>query len=92
MGKWRASEAELVWKGPAPSGAVIEKVRTDIDESLTDLAKASDLAFHTVFLGDDYETCPVVMVWGEKRDKRLHCEYVAETEWVSLADIEEPFS
>lgn len=87
--KFDAGTAELVWHGDYPP-SILERVRTDIAEELTSLSKASDLVFHHVFLSDNYLSGPIVTVWGERRDKRLHCEYSETVEWVtasSEADI-----
>ena len=90
--KFVPSEAELVWHGDYPQ-AIVERVRQDIAESLDDhLERASNLVFHTVFLSEDYGSGPAVIVWGKNRDKRLHCEYHAQSEWVSLGETEEPFA
>lgn len=83
-----AGTAKLVWHGVYPA-AVVEQVRTDIADELIDLGCAADLVFHTVFLGDDLKTCPVVMVWGEEGSDALHCEYHAKSEWVSLSEMED---
>lgn len=80
----RHSERELVWHGEYPQ-AVVERVRADIAAYLDDdLDEPEDLSFHTVLLGDDIETSPVVMVWGEEGDGRFHCEYHAEPNWQPL--------
>ncbi len=71
------SEGELIWHGDYPP-EVVERVRAEIASDLDGkLDEASDLCFHTVFLGDDYNTCPVVLIWGAEGDTALHCEYHA---------------
>lgn len=83
------SEGELIWHGDYPA-AIVERVRADIADELDDrLGDASDLCFHTVFLGEDMETSPIVTVWGEEGSQALHCEYVEKPEWVKLSDLED---
>lgn len=83
------SEGELLWHGDYPA-AIVERVRADIAENLDDvLGRASDLGFHTIWLGDDLETSPIVSVWGEEGCSALHCEYVEKPEWVSLSDLDD---
>lgn len=86
MGKRWQTDFEIVWHGDVPEG-VEGLVRDDMLVDLTDLSKPSDLVFHTVFLGDDFNG-PVVTVWGERRDRRFHAEYVAEPEWITGLDME----
>lgn len=85
------SEGELIWHGDYPP-AIVERVRSDIAENLDGaLGIASDLCFHTVFLGedDDMENGPIVTVWGEEGSSAIHCEYVEKPEWVKLSDLED---
>lgn len=83
------SEGELVWHGEYPP-EVVERVRAEIASDLDDvLDEASDLCFHTVLLGDEIETSPVVMVWGVAGDSRLHCEYHAKADWQPLTALDE---
>lgn len=42
------------------------------------------LVTHTVFLGNDMETGPVVHVWGQENDSRFHCEYQEFAKWVTV--------
>ena len=59
------SNLGLVWRdGNTPPDEVIAKVREEIRTDLSGLAKPSDLVFHTVFLGDDYENDPCVVISG----------------------------
>lgn len=89
---WRASEAELVWHGERPAD-VEERVREDLKDELSDLKKAGDLVFHTVFLGDDLETCATVVVYGVRGSDALHCQYHEDAEWETLSDLREvPFA
>lgn len=83
------SERELVWHGEYPQ-AVVERVRAEIATDLDDqLDEASDLCFHTVLLGEDIRTSPVVMVWGKEGDDRFHCEYHATPDWQPLVGDDE---
>lgn len=84
--KFVPSEAELVWHGDYPP-AIVERVRQDIADSLDgSLKRASHLIFHTVLLGDSMSG-PSVCVFGKNRDKRLHCEYSAESAWVPMSEV-----
>lgn len=63
-------------------------VLEDIKRSLTSLDKPSDLIYHLVPLGDNYDG-PSVSVWGEAGDdEHFHCEYQSETQWVSLSEAD----
>lgn len=77
----------LKWHGDLPDINLDElelEVLTDIKNSLTSLDKPSDLIFHTVFLGEDYDG-PNVAVWGkEGDDNHFHCQYYTESNWVTL--------
>ena len=77
----------LKWHGEMPDLDIDQlelEVLTDIKKSLKSLDNPSDLIFHTVFLGEDYDG-PNVMVWGETDDNRhYHCQYYTKTEWVTL--------
>lgn len=85
MTEVKHSERELVWHGEYPR-AVIERVRASIAADLDeDLGHPSDLCFCTVLLGEDIETSPVVMVWGEDGDDRFHCEYHEKPDWQPMA-------
>jgi hypothetical protein len=86
MSEWRASEAELIWHSDKPDG-VVERVRADMENDLRDLECAEDLIFHTVFLGDDMETCPCVIVWGKDGEDALHCEYHHASEMQTLREV-----
>ena len=85
MARWRKS-FEIVWHGDKPDG-IEEIVRADMLDGLADLSKPSNLVFHAVLIGDDYD-CPVVSVWGQDGDRRFHAEYVAKPQWASTADME----
>lgn len=82
----------ITWHGLVPVDNIdgIElAVLEDIKRSLTSLDKPSDLIYHLVPLGDDYDG-PSVTVWGEAGDDdHFHCEYQHETEWVSLNEVDD---
>lgn len=86
MSQWRASEAELIWHTDKPDG-VVERVRADMEVDLRDLKRAENLVFHTVFLGDDMETGPCVIVWGKDGEDALHCEYHRESVMETLPEV-----
>lgn len=77
----------LKWHGtlPVKDLDLLElTVLKDIKQNLKSLDKPSELIFHTVFIGPDYNG-PSVLVWGEEGDDdHFHCEYKTETEWVTL--------
>lgn len=81
---WRKG-FEIVWHGAYHDG-MNEVVRDDILKSLTRLKKPSDLITHTIFLSDDMDG-PSVSVWGEEGDDRFHAEYIDQTKWESLSEI-----
>lgn len=82
----------LKWHGEKPSldsDQLELTVLKDISDQLNGLECPSDLICHTVFLEKSYDG-PSVVVWGEVGDNdHFHCEYVAETEWVTLDTVEE---
>ena len=60
----------LKWHGEMPNLDLDDlelSVLKDIKVSLNSLDNPSDLIFHTVFLGEDYDG-PNVVVWGEAND------------------------
>jgi len=64
----------LEWINARPEGtddAVIE----DISKSLADLKSPEQLHYHTVFLGDDMDSTPGVIVTGEAGNPNFVCEY-----------------
>ena len=64
----------LEWINARPEGtddAVIE----DISKSLADLKSPEQLYYHTVFLGDDMDSTPGVIVTGETDNPNFVCEY-----------------
>lgn len=74
----KLSELELVWRdGNAPSTEIIAQVRQDIAEVLDPmLDNPVNLAFHCVWLTDDWENGPYVLVNGfEDRDDALDAGY-----------------
>lgn len=83
----------LKWHETVPEDINLDEleleVLKDIKQSLSGLEFPSDLIFHTVFLGSDYNG-PHVTVWGEAGDNsHFHCEYCEKSEWVSLNEEEE---
>ena len=82
----------LKWHGDLPDCDLTQleyTVLTDIKRNLSSLEKPSNLCYHVVFLGADYDG-PSVTVWGESGDdSHFHCEYSEATEWVSGIDAED---
>lgn len=77
----------LKWHGARPKRDLDQldlEVFKDLQLNLGGLEKPSDLGFHHVFLGDDFNG-PTVLVWGEEGDDdHFHCQYHETTEWVTL--------
>jgi hypothetical protein len=77
---------ELHWPEGEPSAEIVAATVADIAVSLEGLSKAEDLIFHTVFVGENSDG-PLVMVWSEMDDDRLHCEYHAEPKWATINEV-----
>lgn len=62
-------------------------VSQSIREELGGLKDASELFFHHVFLGEDYDKDPHVFIWGEEDDIGVfHCKYVKEPDWEATGE------
>lgn len=64
----------LQWINERPEGTD-EAVLADIAKSLTSLGSPELLGYHTVFLGDDMENSPGVIVTGEDGNPNFVCEF-----------------
>lgn len=83
---WNVASADLVWHGSYPADAA-DLVRADLCANCRQLKRASDLVFHHVFLTDDIEDGPFVVVHGEEGDTALHCTYVEEAAWETFTEV-----
>jgi len=66
----------LQWTTDRPDGTD-EAVIADIAKCLSKLKSPELLGYHTVFLGDNMETAPGVIVTGEEGNPNFICEYYA---------------
>ena len=62
-----------------------DAVVQDIQLHLEDLDAPEELFFHTVFLGDDIQNDPNVLIWGDEDEPGVfQCRYNAQPQWETL--------
>lgn len=60
------SSLDLVWRGDVPTDEIIALVREDIKFELTEITSPRQVVFHNIFLSDDYDEGPTVVISGFK--------------------------
>jgi len=84
--------APIIWDedGEPPAGlrtAIEAKMRKNFTDELCDLGSVQDLLFHLVFLSEDMDEGPTVIVYHKEGSEAFHCQYIATPEWVKVGEI-----
>lgn len=72
----------IIWASEKiPSSEEYSKyVEPNLEKLFQDLNSASQLIFHTIFVGEGVDG-PIVMAYGKDEDDSVYLDYIPEVEW-----------
>lgn len=60
-------------------------VLPELNTVFSELAKAEDLVFHTIFVGTAHDG-PIVMAYGKENDLNVYLDYLDDVQWIRITD------
>ena len=60
-------------------------VLPELNTVFSELTKAEDLVFHTIFVGSAHDG-PIVMAYGKENDSNIYLDYLDDLQWIRITD------